>query len=246
MLITFSLSMLGFLLVHRKFTAILQEFAFPQHMIRAVYRLNTAVFGMLIPIFSTNLSTLWLVIGILLITLNFFPQILRFFLQRKLQQILISVLDMIILSLQGGKSLQLALKESFNCQQGWVKKQLFEILASIQNSDSTIQAKSAVLRHFREELNEIILSQTKSIEQVKALRRQLKMKEDFRRRSGQVSQQIKMQAIIVTALYVSLLIFVVHQFGFIPHHRIILMSVIVFIVGLFWIFNVGRNIKWKV
>jgi len=81
---------------------------------------------------------------------------------------------------------------------------------------------------------------------VKALRRQLKLMEDFRRRSGQVTEQMKMQALIVTALYLGLLFFVIKQFGFKNHQSLILISGFIFLIGLLWIFLIGRRMKWKV
>jgi hypothetical protein len=106
--------------------------------------------------------------------------------------------------------------------------------------------KSLLIKDFQAELVQIDRSQNRVIDQVRALRRHLKIQENFRRRSMQVTQQIKMQAIIVTLLYLLLLSFVINQFGFTQNKNVILISGLIFTFGLIWIFKVGRRIKWKV
>ncbi|WP_172795289.1 hypothetical protein [Bdellovibrio bacteriovorus] len=159
---------------------------------------------------------------------------------------LIPLLDAVILGLQTGKSFRSSLYAAIENQSGWMRHQLMELYQSLAMSENVIAMKSALLQDFRDEILEIDRSQSRCIDQVRALRRELKMHEDFRRRSGQVSQQLKMQAIIVTALYVALLFFVIMQFGFKEHGKLILMSCLIFLSGLIWIFAMGRRLKWKV
>lgn len=222
-----------------------RDFAFSQQLVRSLSISNLVVIGFL-SASSASALTLWLFIGILLISLKFFPIILRFFLIRRLRSALIPFLDCVILGLQTGKSFRLSLFSAVDMQSGWVHHQLKEVIESLQMSETVTAVKSALLKDLQRELVEIDRSQTRCVEQVKALRRELKMQEDFRRRSGQVTQQIKMQAIIVTALYLALFSFVIMQFGFQEHRFLILMSLLIFLGGLLWIFSVGRRMRWKV
>ncbi|MGZ3774903.1 MAG: hypothetical protein ACXVCY_01080 [Pseudobdellovibrionaceae bacterium] len=245
MLIVFSISLIGYALVRRILSSISREFAFSQQLIRSLSISNLVV----VCIFTASgisAPTLWLFIGILLITLKFFPIFLRFFLLKRLRSSLIPFLDSVILGLQTGKSFRLSLIAATETQSGWVHHQVKEVVESLQMSENVTAMKTALLKDFQKELTEIDRSQTRCVDQVKALRRELKMHEDFRRRSGQVTQQIKMQAIIVTALYIALLAFVITQFGFNEHRHLILMSFLIFLAGLLWIFSVGRRMKWKV
>lgn len=243
--IFFSISSLGYALVHRFFSSMAREFAFSQQLVRYFSISNLVVISILTAS-SVSAPTLWLFIGILLITLKFFPNILRFFLIKRLRSALIPFLDCVILGLQSGKSFRLSLIGAIDTHSGWVHHQLKEVVESIQMSENVTAMKSALLKDFQRELLEIDRSQTRCVDQVKSLRRELKMQEDFRRRSGQVTQQIKMQAIIVTALYVALLSFVITQFGFQEHKNLVLMSFLIFLGGLIWIFSMGRRMKWKV
>lgn len=245
MLIFLSISFLGHTLAHRTILLIAGDFAFSHRLVRTSSALNLVVICA-IAVVSTSPLTLWLFIGILLVSLNLFPHILRFFLLRRLRTSLIPMLDCVILGLQTGKSFRASLLSAIENETGWVRHQLMEVFDSLRMSKNVIAVKSALLKDFIDEVVEIDRSQTRCLEQVRALRRHLKMREDFRRRSGQVTQQIKMQAIIVTVLYIALLSFVIMQFGFAKHRVLIFLSGTVFVVGLIWIFLVGRGIKWRV
>lgn len=246
MFMLFSISMLGQMLVHRTLLMIVQEFAISQHTLRSLIVLNVLLMSILTVSFHSSPAALWLFIGIILISLKFFPHILRYFLMRRLSSALIPLLDSVILGLQSGKSFRISLHAAIENQSGWRRNQLREIYNSLVTAENVIAVKSALLKDLQAELAEIDRSQNRVVDQVKALRRHLKIQENFRRRSGQVTQQIKMQAIIVTALFLALLSFVITQFGFSEHRFLILASVLIFVVGLFWIFNVGRSMKWKV
>ena len=124
---------------------------------------------------------------------------------RRLSSALIPLLDSVILGLQSGKSFRISLHTAIENQSGWRRNQLREIYNSLVTAENVIAVKSSLLKDLQTELGEIDRSQNRTVDQVKALRRHLKLQENFRRRSGQVTQQIKMQAIIVTALFVALL-----------------------------------------
>ncbi|UXR65833.1 hypothetical protein EZJ49_06170 [Bdellovibrio bacteriovorus] len=246
MLIVFSISLFGHALVHRILSSVARDFAFSQHWVRSFSIMNLVVICFLTACVASTPTLLWLFIGILWITLKFFPKFLRFFLIRRLQSALIPLLDCVILGLQTGKSFRSSLHAGIESQSGWVRLQLLEVFESLQHSEEAIGVESALLKGFQSELRDIDRSQNRCLDQVKALRRHYKMLDDFRRRSGQVSQQIKMQAIIVTALYLALFVFVITQFGFQKHKSLLLGSTIVFVAGLFFIFYIGRRMKWKV
>lgn len=246
MLILFLISMLGHALVHRNISAIALQFSISHNIYRLFARFNLVLFAVLTAIWSRSPVSLWLFIGILLISLKFFPSILRFFLTNELSKALIPLLDQVLMGLQTGNSFRNSLRIAIENQSGWKRNQLREVYEYVVSTDRKVDAKSAVLKDFQQEMIEIDGSQSRTVEQVRALRRQLKMQEDFRRRSGQVTQQIKMQAIIVTVLFLALLLFIITQFGYVAHRLLIFGSVNIFIVGLIWIFSIGRRMKWKV
>ncbi|WP_413559110.1 hypothetical protein [Bdellovibrio sp. HCB209] len=245
MITFFMLSMFGQALIQRSLANIAREFAISQRSLRSLMILNFFAIVFFATITESAVA-LWLFFGILLISLKFFPEIFRIFLLQRLSRAVIPMLDHLILGIQAGKSFRQSLHMAIETQSGWQRNQLREIYNSIVTSENMIAPKSARIKDLLEELREVDRSQSRTLDQVKALRRQCKVEENFRRRSGQVTQQIKMQAIIVTALYGALLAFVFVQFGFTPHRFLILGSLFMFILGLIIIFSVGRRIKWKV
>jgi hypothetical protein len=245
MFLLFTVSIFGYAFVHRIYREIIAEFAIADHSLRllSTYLLVIGVFAVT---FSSSPLSLWIFIGILLISIKFFPPILRFILNRRLRSALIPLLDAIILGVQSGKSFRSSFHAAVESQSGWARNQLRELYSWLISSEQSHALKSALLADFMAEMIEIDRSQSRCADQLRAVRSHLKIQEDFRRRSGQLTQQIKMQAIIVTALYGGLLFFVIAQFGWREHQKLLLASLVLFLTGLFWIFNAGRRMKWKV
>ena len=245
MFLLFTVSIFGYVFVHRIYRAIIAEFTLSDHSLHllSIYVLIVGVFAVT---FSSSPLSLWIFIGILLISIKFFPEILRFFLLRRLRSALIPLLDGIILGVQSGKSFRSSFHAAVESQTGWVRNQLRELYSLLISSEQHQPLKSALLADFMAEMIEIDRSQSRCADQLRAVRGHLKIQEDFRRRSGQLTQQIKMQAIIVTALYCGLLFFVIAQFGWRAHQKLVIASLILFLTGLFWIFKAGRRMEWKV
>jgi len=71
------------------------------------------------------------------------------------------------------------------------------------------------------------------------------MEHDFRRRSGEAAVQIRIQSMITGILYVGLLLFVIISNALQGLYLLILVSLLLFAAGVFWILSVGRSYKWK-
>lgn len=245
MMLLFLNSMVGYAFVHRILINLVDEFALTQRIFTISAASCIGLF-LFLTFACASSFTLWIFIGILLITLKFFPKILRLFLLQRLFLSLIPLLDHVVLGLQSGKSFRSALHAAIEMQHGWIKNQLRDLYSSMVLGEVHTAVKSALLKDFLAEMYDIDRSQNRTVDQVKALRRQLKLQYDFRRRSGQVTQQIKMQAIIVTALFLGLLGFVIFQFGWKENIKLIMCSSFFFFLGLVVIFQTGRRMKWKV
>lgn len=245
MLIGFMLSASGFLIVARIFQSFADKFSFSKRLstffstFLAVVMLGSYFF------LHTRLLVLWLFIGIILISLNFFPEILQMLLIRELKKQILPLMDQLLLGLQTGNSFRTSLLQAIHNQPTWLRQQHLEIYNSIVMNRASSGLHSRFLDEIRAEFAEMDRASSKVIEHARAFRRQIKMEEDFRRRSGQVTQQIRLQAIIVTFLYLALLVYVISQFGFFAHLHLILLSSALFTLGLVIIFVFGRRLKWK-
>lgn len=245
-MISFLVSLLGYWIAIRTVSQVATEFSISIKHQQIVSAIIMIIIVVLMGSTKSSSLTLWLFIGILLKSLKCFPIILRILLNRRIRRTLIPYLDLVILNVQSGKSMRVSMAEAAEIQDGWIRNQLKEVHLYVFADEASPPAKSALLKRFSIELHRIARSQSKYFEQLKALRRELKMQEDFRRRSGQVSQQLKAQAIIVTALYLALLGFVIVQFGFNENRNLIFLSAAIFKSGLFSMFMIGRRMKWKV
>lgn len=83
------------------------------------------------------------------------------------------------------------------------------------------------------------------LQQVKNWREQLRCEKLFRSKSRQVRQQVQLQALIITLLYLGLHGFNFWNFGLNQAWNLIFVSILIFSTGLFLIFRIGSKIKWK-
>lgn len=245
MILKFLMTTIGFWIVNRSLHRIWHQFGFThQHFrsLRATILASIVLFGAFTP---QKLLLHWLFIGIVLITLKFFPKILAIFIRRELQRSLLPWLDAVVMALQSGVSLRMAAVHAAENFGGWKQTVFVDLAHSIAFSENSFAIKWPFLAAFVTRIIEIEKSGVQCVEQIKAIRRELSMLESFRRRSGQVAMQTRLQAIIVTFLFLGLLLFVVHMFGFQRNLKIIMLSSMMFALGLGWIFLIGRRIKWK-
>ncbi len=246
MIINFVSSIFGQLLVNRIFSDISSEFLLSSHQSKQIQRTIFVILAAQTYLLRSSQIKHWLFIGILLISLKFFPRIFNFFLEKRFKNNVVRLLDELILEMKMGRSFRFSLKIIAEKTSGWMGHQIKIIVQNLEKDEPSISVKSASVADFERMISLIDKSNSKNLDRVIGLRNHYKMLQNFRRRSGQVSAQIRMQAIIVTILYLSLLTFVIVQFGFMKQQKLIFCSISMFLLGLFVIFYVGRKLKWKV
>lgn len=245
-MLSFIVSMSGFVFLIRIFQNIADNFGFSKQITR-IFEFVIALLVFFIHFFFHQAPLLtWTSIGALFVGLKFLPEILYFSLILELKKRILPLMDQVILGLQSGQSFRTSLHQSIQQQPSWIRHQLLEIHHSIAMNQTILHSQNKFLRELTAEWSEMDKSQSKLIDHARAFRRQLKIEEDFRRKSGRVTQQMKMQAIIVTILYLALLIYVISQFGWVQNLLLIAVSAVLFSAGLAWIFMMGRKMKWKI
>lgn len=95
------------------------------------------------------------------------------------------------------------------------------------------------------ELYQIESSQHKAIEKLCSWRDRIKIESDFRRKMGQVTMQIRAQAMLLLFFYLALLLFSAAKEGSHASLTLLLMSFLLFSLGFFLIFWLGRRVKWS-
>lgn len=187
----------------------------------------------------------WLYIGIFLASLILFNKILSFCANKTFIQRSIQVIDELILMMKTGKSAQTSLKVAYLQLTSWekivFKPFLFCFEHENQSNDSILKAH----QFYFEEMKLILRSSTKVIDQLHSFRDGLKVQRNLRHRSGQVTKQIRAQAIVAIFIYIGMFILSWSNFDLRNQLGLIALSLSLFLAGEFLVFFLGGQIKWK-
>ena len=77
------------------------------------------------------------------------------------------------------------------------------------------------------------------------LQRKVRIERDFRAKSRRVLLQVRLQSTILSLFYIGLLVWTFVSYGK-QYLNLILISFVLFCIGLIWIFKTGRTMKWSV
>ncbi len=156
--------------------------------------------------------------------------------------------DRVSLQMRAGHSFRKACEQSCDTGNIYVQQQLTLVslaLSDQKKSHEHIQLMAPKLRKLIPEFLEIASQSHQLLRRVDLFRKKMKMEHDFRRRSGEAAVQIRIQSMITGILYVGLLLFVIISNALQGLYLLILVSLLLFAAGVFWILSVGRSYKWK-
>ncbi len=196
-------------------------------------------------IFKEQITFTLLYIGIFLLTLIFYRSFLKKLAQSTYENCHLRVLDHLILLLKSGKSAQVSIKIAFEGFSKWEKIVFgaLETIFELQKQENVPTFEVNVF--FFEEIKFILRSNHRIAEQLHSFREGLRIRHNLRRRSRQVAQQVRAQAIVSIFIFCTLLIVSFSQFSLQKHPQIIFISFGLFSLGIFLIFKLGGKIKWK-
>lgn len=185
-------------------------------------------------------------IGLFLLSLIFFFIIF----EKKLKNTFIlshlNVIDGLLLQIRAGYSTQKALSESFMTLKTF-ENIIFEPLQSILRPDFDIKLiRYGWTSFYFLELRQILKSETRLIEQLEAFKQGLKIKNKFIQRTRQVSRQIKAQAVVACVVYGLIFTLAYYQLDLMSSFSTVLGSILLFLTGIFIIFQLGGRIKWRI
>lgn len=244
MIVSFLLTSVGFTFIHRILRTSLDKIGFPNLHSRLFLFLTGLMLTFYVIAGSCPLK-LWLLFGMISILVKCLPQCFSYYQEFLIQKHLLRFLDQLVLGVQSGQSLRTSLQSLSAGESSLLRIPLQNFVHALTFENSANGLRSNTLRSLFGEMNRIEKSQSKCADQLRAMRKQIKTMKDFRRRSGQVTMQIRMQAAVSAVLYLALLFFMITQFGFYPNRRIILASAILFGAGLVTVFVIGRRNRWN-
>ncbi len=83
------------------------------------------------------------------------------------------------------------------------------------------------------------------LEHLENLRHYIRLRTYFRRKVHTALFQVRIQAFVLTVLYVGLLAFVLHQYG-LKYLNVLFVSLCCFAFGLIILFQIGKKFKWTI
>lgn len=156
------------------------------------------------------------------------------------------VLDDLILGVQSGKSLSISLAEALHFRAPW-EQFFWNDLTEILNKKMSIdQITSGRKREVFRQILSISASQTKLVDQLQSLRNYEKKKNEFRRRSGAATQQIRAQVALLSVLFVVSCTFLMSRNGILNSWKLIFVSSCLFFVGTVTQWWLVKSQKWDV
>lgn len=238
------ISMIGFVIIFRILTH-LQKFEVLNQK-----KVNLLFFIFQLPIylpliFKELFYFTVIYIGLFLLSLIFLQKIFRFYVKRTFNQRCISFIDEIILLMKTGKSAQHSLKTVYRYLSEWEKVVFKPSLFCFEHEKVSLKSISKCQQFYFLELEHILLSSAKVIDQLISYRDGLKIQRNLRHKSVQVAQQIRAQAVVAIFIYMGIFLLSWHYFQLESQPALILMSALLFLAGEILIFWFGGRIKWK-
>lgn len=241
----FLLSSIGFLSVHRIMYRLEKFFFMNRKKARFLFVILTS--PMYFFVFIKELfPVLTVYIGLIMVSLIFFSFIYEINLKKVFLTSHLNVVDGLILQTRVGNSTQKAISETF-LNMSRAENTIFEPLKNVLKPDFNIQIDSyRWIRFYFSELNYILKSETRVSEQLEMFKRGLKVQNRFLARTSQVTRQIKAQALVACLVYGLIFTLSYYQLDLMSCLTTILLSLTLFLIGLFVIFKIGSRIKWKI
>ncbi|MCB0384085.1 MAG: hypothetical protein KDD43_01735 [Bdellovibrionales bacterium] len=189
----------------------------------------------------------WMCVWFVLCGFHFFCEIHVFQRESGFQEHWVSYLDRLLARMRAGSTLRSALEILEQEEEGFAQAKIAQIRASVvflQHTESIM--KESKMGELIRELRIAHHEPHQSVRRLRNLRRKLSVEVGFRRRSGQVLFQMRIQAWILSGLYLAMLVFVLIRDGTGPGVLWVVGSGIMFVCGLVWLMQLGRRIRWKV
>ena len=164
----------------------------------------------------------------------------------KFRRQILPFLDEIVLKMRAGKSLRETLKDVISQNPDSASSDLRELSSLICFPEN--KSQFALIPQAKElliELQKMDQSRTRVIERLRSYRQKERIIQKFRQKSGQVTNQVRTQALVCSVLYFALLIWTLFTDSSAALSSPVLISLFLFFLGLCGFVLIGRSFRWK-
>lgn len=240
----FCFTLIGLVVGHRIFSY-LQKKVFDIQIVRVLQWSWTVLMLMTFIFFYNHLTYLWILQMLLLISPGVVLLIHEKRRRKQFHRQLLQLLDSILAQMIAGQTLKSALEAEY-CFSPAVKFQIRELLSALQFDSKATDFKDELTARTFSVFSEIYKSQHRGIEKIRAFRDHIRTIERFRRKSGQVTAQVRAQIIVLSVLYFVLLAGVLKFSNTTALSGLVFTSIALFCLGSALTFSIPRMFKWKI
>lgn len=246
MLIWSLLSMIGFGIALRTIKSYESLHLFSENILQRIRIVSAILILSFNFILRDHIVALWIIQFVIFLSPLWLSGIVQTIREKIIQEDMVAILDSLIIYMRSGVSLRVAIEKSSHGLKPATGLLLKEFSTSLQyRNNRNSMTENSSIRIFFDEIAEVDQIAHKQVDRLKAMKRRLLTERNFRRKSRQATVQIKTQAWIMAAMYGLLLVYVSCEFGFWKNSSIIFFSSAIFLMGLFFVLNMGRNYQWK-
>lgn len=195
--------------------------------------------------FKEQIHSVIIYIGIFLITLILHDKIIAYFDQKAFEKLYFNIIERLILLFNSGKSSSTCVKIVWNELNTREKRIFFQLQHLFEVKKERNVASEGFRQHFFAELKTILSSTTSITEQLRAFREVLRVKNQLQRRSRQILQHVRAQAMVAGVIYLFFCMLSVSFLNLKLLSSTFFASLALFLTGQAWIFNLGRAKTWK-
>lgn len=159
-----------------------------------------------------------------------------------------SILNQIILNMNNGLALRPAILASSAQLSEFSRVKIEKIIEglSISSGPIVVDERDELARYLIACFKKIEKDTHRSLLRVTQLRDKFKVEDNFRQKQNRALSPARAQIFVLTVLYIATLFYATSTYGGTENIKIILYSILLFVIGAFIAARLTRSFKWKV
>jgi Flp pilus assembly protein TadB len=247
MLIWSLLSIIGFGIVVRTLKTYELLHLFKEKDLKWMRNLSLLSIIFLNFIFRSHIVALWIIQFVIFLSPWWLVMLVQVYREKIIHDQMLPILDSMIIFMRSGASLRSSLDRCMESGRPSVTMALKQFRLSLEyRKNRQAMSDNPKIHLFFDEIQSVDELTHRQVERLRALRRRLLIESKFRQKSRQATIQVKAQAWIMAVMYLLLLLYICHEFGFWKNSGLIFLSSVVFLVGFLLVLKMGRSYQWKI